>query len=747
MEKFLDIVPSDRVVEIENPSITCPFELDPFQKQGQFYIEQNHNILISAPTSSGKTFFAECAIAHSKRLGKKCIYTSPVKALSNQKYYEFSKKFGDVGLLTGDIKCNPDAQCLIMTTEILRNMLQKSSDVIKDVHCVVFDEVHYVNNLDRGTVWEQCFIQLPSDITLILLSATISEPDKFAEWIGNLKQRPIHLITTNKRPVPLNHYVYFDNKLHILLNNKGFNERAYQEYARFYCKLNNPLSLLNPFVKFLQTERLTPAIFFIFSRKKCFNLANKVSVCLVDRETAIKIDHLIDSYLIKHTIEKTVWDRLPQVVEIRRLLVMGIGVHHSGLLPILKEITELLFAQGLLQLLFATETFAVGVNMPTRTVVFPELTKFCDGYDQPRMINPDEYLQMSGRAGRRGLDKYGTVIHLPFSEVYDKTDIRNLLLGTSSSIDSKFKLNYAFVLNHLNPDIITHSYLYKQNNELLLILNNKLEIKQKELADLHITENDESTFRQLERLNNQLKCMHTSGGFKVKINKSEEKKLRTQIASLTNKVDLPKFNTYLNSIKDIQDIKSQIHYLQTNIDDQYQTSFNDLVQMGYIENGALTHKGVIASYISSGDEILLTELILNDLFIKLDLPSMASVISLFCDDTRGDDTQSGILPKEVYNLIDWIFELNHNSETILTDKYAYVVYLWISGKSYFDILPHLPTFEGDFIRAMLKFSHICDELLKVCEVIQYPILEKKLIDIKQLLVRDIITSDSLYLKL
>jgi superfamily II RNA helicase len=231
------------------------------------------------------------------------------------------------------------------------------------------------------------------------------------------------------------------------------------------------------------------------------------------------------------------------------------------------------------------------------------------------------------------------------------------------------------------------------------------------------------------------------------MNKSEEKKLRTRITTLSNKIHKPTFETYWTYTNQIKDLSDQIQYQQTMIHEQYQSSYDELVHMGYIQEGSLTQKGVIASHIASGDEILLTELILNERFLELDLPSMASVLSIFCDDTRGDECEMGTLPSEVYRLIDWIFELNQKEETTLTDKFAYVVYLWISGKSYFEILPHLPTFEGDFIRAMLKFSHICDELLKVCEIMQFSVLEKKLIDIKSLLVRDIITSDSLYLKL
>ena len=764
MESYLDIVPDDRKVELKNPAITYPFELDTFQKVAQYYIECGENVMVTAHTSAGKTVVAESGIAFAKQKGKRAFYTSPIKTLSNQKYSEFSKKFGDVGLLTGDIKCNPDAQCLIMTTEILRNMLQKSTD-LSDVECVIFDEVHYVNNLERGCVWEQCFIQLPRTITLILLSATVSEAEKFAQWIGELKQRPIHLITTLKRPVPLNHYVFYENQRHLILDHKGqFHDSVYQNYIQWFNKTSRgPLNLLNPFVHYLNREKLTPAIFFIFSRKKCYSYANKITVQLVDRETSSRINHKIDYYLSRHSIDKEVLDKVPQIIEIRRLLIMGIGVHHSGLLPILKEITELLFAEGLLKVLFATETFAVGVNMPTRTVVFTELTKFCDGYDQPRMLKTDEYLQMSGRAGRRGLDTFGTVIHLPLTEVYDLQEVHNLMLGQSACIDSKFRFDYPFVLQQLiqKSELATHSYLKQQTTELLEGFTKQQRKLTDQLTNLKIevAPKIREQYTELKRLQNELQTPNTFGGFKVKLSKNQEKKLRADILKLRMELskvpnskkiqeDLEIEHTLLGEIDKLKEDES---YHQALITQHYEKSLFELINMGYVDDHqTVTHKGVIASQIATANEILLTELILTEQFTNLDLASMAAVLSIFCDDSRASEETPDDLPREVYEVIDTIHQMikKYQLENVMvTEKFAGVVYLWIMGSSYLEIAKSITPFEGDFIRSMLKLSHLCDELIGVCNIIQNPQFEKKLLDIKGLLVRDLVTSDSLYLKL
>jgi superfamily II RNA helicase len=796
-ESYLDVVPNDRVVDLKDPAITYPFELDNFQKLAQYYIQHDENVMITAHTSAGKTVVAEAAIAYAKRLGKRTFYTSPIKTLSNQKYSEFTKKFGECGLLTGDIKCNPDAQCVVMTTEILRDMLQKPQAFsLENVHSIIFDEVHYVNNPDRGHVWEQCFIQLPANITLVLLSATISEAEKFAQWIGKLKKRPIHLITTLKRPVPLNHYAYADDKLHLILDNFGqFYDQNYHLYSQIVKKPTfNSNNLLNPFVQFLKTQKLYPAIFFVFSRKRCQTLANNVTIGLIDKSDQAKIANEIDYHLNQHAVDKTTLDRLPQIIETKRLLTMGIGVHHSGLLPILKEITEILFSKGLIKLLFATETFAVGVNMPTRTVIFTELQKYCDGSDQPRMLKPDEYLQMSGRAGRRGLDQFGTVIHLPMTEAYPISEIRKLLLGKSAQIESKFKVNYAYVLHQISKNMIkTHesdaspddspdasgssdSYLFEQNIELVeklrqqsIELSEKMAKLSSELEQgLNISQLE--SFGRLDDLEQQLIVPASIGNFSVKINKSQEKRIKSEIQTILKSFSPDQLRLRVNATqhrqyqREIEQINSQVDNYQQQLNRDYVQCQTELIHLGYLDDRdstiSLTTKGVIATHIITADEILVTELLNSDEFHELDLPSLSAVLSLFCDNSRSSNSQEkkkSIVSDQASAVINWIYDVGEQCESsmqfrgrtceILNDTFANVAYLWANGSSYFEILPYLETFEGNFIRNMLKLSHICDEIIKVCEVFEWPILEKKLVDLKAVIVRDLVTPDSLYLKI
>ena len=415
---MLVIIPNKRL-EYNNLCYEFPYRLDDFQMNGIYAFENNNNILITAHTSADKSTLAEYGIAKSLSLNKKVIYTSPIKTLSNRKYFDFKKRFGDIGIITGDIKLNPDANCLIMTTEILRNKLGQNDDYFDDVHCIIFDEVHYLNDPDRGFVWEESITKLNKDINLIMLSATIDKAEEFAQWIAEIKEKDIYLIGTKFRPVPLVHYVYEDNKLlNIYSEKSGINMKHLDKSIEHYKTYFKPTTLVKNISNYLFKKQLYPSIFFSFSRKKCETYANMVK----NGEGYLSFEEKKEVKLIIYKIFSTnlnYYKDLPSTMSIMELVNNGIAYHHSGLLPVQKEIIEILFQKGYIKFLFATETFSVGVNMPTKSVVFTELSKY-DGISNHRILRSDEYMQMSGRAGRRGKDEEGYVIYCPLGKIEQK---------------------------------------------------------------------------------------------------------------------------------------------------------------------------------------------------------------------------------------------------------------------------------------------------------------------------------------
>ncbi|OQV16164.1 Helicase SKI2W [Hypsibius exemplaris] len=454
-----------------------PFELDTFQKQAVLHLENHESVFVAAHTSAGKTVVAEYAIALSLRAKSRCVYTSPIKALSNQKYRDFKKTFGDVGLLTGDIQIEPNSHCLVMTTEILRSMLYRGSEIVRDLDWVVFDEVHYINDSERGVVWEEILIMLPAQVGIVMLSATVPNAVEFANWIGRIKQRKIYVITTLKRPVPLEHHMYvcvgsktIDKDL-VIVNPKGElqtkNHAEAIEIKKEYEKRNNirmglsNTSRLPPkqdktvwlaFMNYIREKDLMPVIAFVFSRNRCDELGDMI--CSLDLTTQ-KEKHTIKAFFHRVVARLNDSDReLPQIRRLEYYLERGVGIHHSGILPILKEAVEMLFQEGVVKILFATETFAMGVNMPARTVVFDSTTKH-DGMEF-RDLRPGEYIQMSGRAGRRGLDKTGTVIILcKMARVPDITKLNQMILGVPTKLESKFRLTYGMILQLLRVGTIS----------------------------------------------------------------------------------------------------------------------------------------------------------------------------------------------------------------------------------------------------------------------------------------------------
>lgn len=471
------------------PAKEYPFTLDPFQKQAIQYIERNESVLVSAHTSAGKTVNAEYAIAKCLRDKQRVIYTSPIKALSNQKFRDLQEEFGDVGLMTGDITINPSATCLIMTTEILRSMLYRGSEVMREVAWVIYDEIHYMRDKNRGVVWEESIILLPHKVRFVFLSATIPNSKEFCGWIAKTHHQPCHVVYTDYRPVPLEHYIFpaGGDGLHLVVDNKGrFRENNFQKAmatlqvtpeeqavaegtkafgAKKQIAKQGEGSDLYKIVKLVMDRSLDPAIIFSFAKKECeANALNMSKLDFNDDSEKALVTQVFQNAMESLADEDR---QLPQVEAILPLLKRGVGIHHGGLLPILKEVIEILFQEGLIKILFATETFSIGLNMPARTVVFTNTRKF-DGQDF-RWITSGEYIQMSGRAGRRGKDDRGIVIQM-LDEQMDPLVAKGMLYGEADALNSSYHISYNMLLNMLrvedaDPDFLVKSSFHQYQQE------------------------------------------------------------------------------------------------------------------------------------------------------------------------------------------------------------------------------------------------------------------------------------------
>jgi len=425
------------------------FTLDQFQIDAVDAISKNESVVVAAATGTGKTLIADYAIDMYLKQNKKIIYTAPIKALSNQKYRQFKEEFGEhrVGLMTGDIVINPSGDVLIMTVEIYRNMLMVSEPMIKQVACVVFDEIHFINDEDRGVIWEESIIFSPESVRFVCLSATIPNAHEFADWISSIKEHPVTVIEYTKRPVPLYHTFYEKHTGPLNFEQfkrlrKDFVSAIREKQGREFFE-GKPtygyLDLLND----LNVTRRVPALVFVFSRAKCelFASALAKTKSMVTKEQSDKISKFIEDSINKdsdiHLLKTT--------KTLLACLKKGIGFHHAGLLPSLKLLVENLFGQGMLKFLFATETFAVGINMPAKAVVFESLKKF-DGKSF-RYLKTKEYYQMAGRAGRRGIDDKGYVISIVDLQTLEKNYIETLMEGDVEPIVSQFQLSYNTVIN------------------------------------------------------------------------------------------------------------------------------------------------------------------------------------------------------------------------------------------------------------------------------------------------------------
>jgi superfamily II RNA helicase len=794
------------------------FPLDPFQQHAITAIARDENVLVCAKTGSGKTLVGEYQIYHSLNKGKRVFYTTPIKSLSNQKFYDLKKQFKDtsVGIMTGDIKFCPDAQIVIMTTEILRNLLYKkgtttehlgltASISMDNLDAVIFDECHYINDKDRGTIWEETMILLPPSVNLVMLSATLDHPEYFAKWLGELKQKPIHLIETQYRIVPLTHNLLDReyNLIPLMDASEKYNEKVYLDWLRAQKSLEDErkayqkkvkdarrggvegaiegkvhthsfVHQMNETINMLQKEELLPALFFVLSRKQCEAYAKKVDGTLLDTSDTAAVKHIITFHLHRHMKEL---EKVPQYHQIYDLLCRGIAFHHSGLLPLLKEIIEVLFSKGYVKIMFCTETFAVGLNMPTKTVLFAGFKKYDDQTGGMRMLRTDEYIQMAGRAGRRGKDDKGVVIYLPDREPVEPSEMKGMMKGNKPPIVSRMDFHYDFILKTIQSaasgetlkwlTIMEQSYWFQQRQNQITALKEDIAKCQKKLDEMKV---EEPFFTGCElRFELEYKIKQTVN--------AERKEVQKKLDALKNKQLGPKWTNAWNNYNSLSTVKKEYDSLIQDLQilelhqDSIKPAVRFLYEIGYLKNDDpltlknedLTLKGILATEVNEGHQILMTELYTKDMLNTLSGEDIVSVLACFHEEKETEDSPSIHelnVSLEVKDILKSIKDLANNLQC-LEDKIGYPVQdywrtstqmiepmrRWIDGENASIICQEHGLFEGNFIRSIMKMTNMLDELLAMATYCQNVEQVNKIMEVRQKMIRDIVISDSLYLHL
>lgn len=402
---------------------------DRFQQEAIGYINQGQSVLVSAPTGSGKTAIAEHLISACLSCKVGIIYTAPIKALSNQKFRDFQTQFkDDIGILTGDVSLNPQAQVLIMTTEILRNKILDQPQSLQRYSWIIFDEIHYIDNPERGTVWEESLIFLPNHIKILGLSATIPNIKQLAGWIESIQHKPIKTVIEDKRPVPLHFFFQCQNEIADNINGLK--------------RLRSPkANKINALINYLRQQDGLPCIYFVFGRRRAEDLAFELfGYNFLNSQEKAQISDLFNQLCLRFDLktERSAQNMFP-------LIQRGIAFHHAGMLPTLKEVIERLFTSRLLKVIFTTETFALGINMPSRSVIFDELRKFYGHY--VRNLKTRDFYQMAGRAGRRGIDREGFVYSRVNLNRIGYEDVKRVIYSQPEEVKSQLNTSYATILN------------------------------------------------------------------------------------------------------------------------------------------------------------------------------------------------------------------------------------------------------------------------------------------------------------
>jgi len=833
--------PKDREEEYKKYYENYPYKLHDFQKWSIEATVTGNHVLIMAPTGTGKTLPAEFAIDFFHSKGKKVIYCSPIKSLSNQKFYDFTQKYPhiSIGILTGDLRCNTDANILIMTTEILLNKLyqiksntQVNSSVSFDMNietelgCVIFDEIHMIADENRGHVWENSIMMLPRHIQIVGLSATLDDPEKFAFWLENrgeenTSNKIVYLTSKKDRAVPLTHYSFITatqgvfktikdksiqeeinkiiNKPFVIQDAKGkFNDDH-------YFKMNKMLQLfeskdirikrahvLNQVTKYLTENEMTPAICYVFSIKQLEICAKEVNTNLLEFDSKVP-------YIVSRECEQILRSKLPNFEEylhlpeylnLVSLLEKGIATHHSKMLPILREIVELFFAKGYIKLLFATESVAIGLNLPVRTCIFTDINK-SHGNNIFGILHPHQYVQAAGRAGRLGLDTVGHVIHLNnlFRNI-DSVSYKNMMNGKPQTLTSKFKISYNLLLNLIDigdNNLVSFAKKSMVTGDLasqMKQLDSKISLVKGELDNSKICSTNLKIPRQtieeyIELQKNKLVSVN-------KKRKEIERKLE-QICDQykTIEQDTVTFKKTFLKETELNDLQNDYSRMNSYIHSGVQSVLTLLTNENYIEEQKepkeqkeqeekndskliLTLKGKMASQLRETHCLVFAKLLEDNVLDKLSAKQLISIFSCFTNISVQDDFKD-FCPKsddedvqKIVILISDMYSEYYNKEisnnintgmdyTIHYDLLNYVEE-WSDAIEVADcklllqkMTEEKNIFLGEFVKALLKINNISCEMEKIAELTGNVAFLSKLKEIPAMTLKYVVTNQSLYI--
>lgn len=739
-----------------------PFELDDFQKEACKHINDGKSVVVCAPTGAGKTVIAEHAIHNALKDGHRIIYTTPLKALSNQKYGDFSSKYGinNVGLLTGDTSINRDAQIVVMTTEVFRNMLYGTNfgsvtENLKNVKYVVLDEVHYMNDEQRGTVWEESIIYCPTTVQLIALSATVANADQLTDWINTVHSRT-EIVNTDFRPVPLRFY-YFDSSqpntiLPLLTPSGQLNSKIRPEKRQFHHRGPKPpqRNIVKDVVRNLHEKDMLPAIYFTFSRKKCDEQMEKcASLVLVTPSEQKQIKEIVDEYLAEN----------PYLAKNKHIqyILNGVASHHAGLLPGWKVLIEKLFQKGLIKVVFATETLAAGINMPARSTVISSISKRTDtGH---RTLTASEFLQMSGRAGRRGMDEVGyvTVVGTAFQT---PEEVAELVLSDANPLESRFAPSYSMVLNLLQrfsldeaKELILKSFGYFSSNTRLTPLLHQQDENQKVITTL-------SDFVCRYKMSNQdlfdynkIREVYVENRriFKTiqKQERSKNRQLSPEAVAFGRKTRemLEKLHSYpcdtcklfkkhMKEIEVLERYTIKQNKLAKEIEKEKDYFWNRflshrqvLIDFGYLKEDYPTDKGVMTSQIRAENELFISEIILSHVLENLTPAGLASVVcAITTEDLRAEIYPQIPISQEVRKTLNQIKNIKRNLDRVQRDNgietpmyinsyYSSLIEMWVNGAEWESIVDQVEMGEGDIVRI---FKRTVDVLRQLCVISNIP---------------------------